>query len=77
MSVFIIWVMRKKLSDLLLDVSGRYKHLDENYDNVLGFGKVRASRRKMNLLSYSNVLIGCLNTILIKDSLFFIVMKTI
>ena len=58
------------LSDLLLDVSGRYKHLDKNYENILGFGKVRASRRKMNLLSYSNVLIGCLDTILIKDSFF-------
>ena len=29
---------KSKLSDLRLDVSGRYKHLDKNYDNVLGFG---------------------------------------
>ena len=29
---------KTKLSDLRLGVSGRYKHLDKNYDNVLGFG---------------------------------------
>ena len=77
---------KAKLSDVRLGVSGRYKHLDKNYDNVLGFGipdllliffLVRASQRTMNMLSYSNVLIGFLNTILIKDSLFLIVMKTI
>ena len=27
-----------KLSDLRLGISGRYKNLDKNYDNVLGFG---------------------------------------
>ena len=29
---------KSKLSYLRLGVSGRYKHLDKNYDNVLGFG---------------------------------------
>ena len=29
---------KAKLSDLRLGVSGRYKNLDKNYDNVLGFG---------------------------------------
>ena len=29
---------KSTLSDLRLGVSGRYKHLDKNYDNVLGFG---------------------------------------
>ena len=29
---------KSKLSDLCLGVSGRYKHLDKNYDNVLGIG---------------------------------------
>ena len=29
---------KETLSDLRLGVSGRYKHLDKNYDNVLGFG---------------------------------------
>ena len=29
---------KSKLSDLRLGVSGKYKHLDKNYDNVLGFG---------------------------------------
>ena len=29
---------KSKLRDLRLGVSGRYKHLDKNYDNVLGFG---------------------------------------
>ena len=28
---------KSKLSDLRLGVSGRYKHLDKNYDNILGF----------------------------------------
>ena len=27
-----------KLSDLCLGVTGRYKHLDKKYDNILGFG---------------------------------------
>ena len=59
------------LSDLRLGVAGSYNHLGKKYDNVLGFVipdllliffLVRASGRKMNPLSYSNVLIGCLNT---------------
>ena len=29
---------KSKLSDLCLGVYRRYKHLDKNYDNVLGFG---------------------------------------
>ena len=29
---------KDKLSELLLGVSGRYKYLDKNDDNVLGFG---------------------------------------
>ena len=29
---------KSKLSDLRLGVTGRYKHLDKDYDNVLGFG---------------------------------------
>ena len=29
---------KSKLSYLRLGVSGRYKHIDKNYDNVLGFG---------------------------------------
>ena len=29
---------KEKLSDLRLGVSGRYKCLDKNYDNVFGFG---------------------------------------
>ena len=29
---------KTKLSDLRLGVSGRYKNIDKNYDNVLGFG---------------------------------------
>ena len=29
---------KSTLSDLRLGVSGRYKHLDKNYDNVLGIG---------------------------------------
>ena len=29
---------KSKLSDLRLGVSGRYKHLDKDYENVLGFG---------------------------------------
>ena len=29
---------KAKLSDLRLGVSGRYKNLDKNYDNILGFG---------------------------------------
>ena len=29
---------KSKLSYLRLGVSGRYKNLDKNYDNVLGFG---------------------------------------
>ena len=29
---------KAKLSDLRLGVSGRYKNIDRNYDNVLGFG---------------------------------------
>ena len=29
---------KEKLSYLSLGISGRYKHLDENYANVLGFG---------------------------------------
>ena len=29
---------KSKLNDLRLGVTGRYKHLDKNYDNVLGFG---------------------------------------
>ena len=29
---------KSKLSDLRLGVTGRYKHLDNNYDNILGFG---------------------------------------
>ena len=29
---------KSKLSDLRLGISGRYKNLDKNYDNVLGFG---------------------------------------
>ena len=29
---------KSKLSDLRIGVSGRYKHLDKNYDNVLRFG---------------------------------------
>ena len=74
-----------KLSDLSLDVTGRYKHLDKKYDNILGFGipdillnfcLFRYSLGTMNLFSYSHVLIGCLNNILIKDSFFFF-MKTI
>ena len=28
---------KSKLSGLCLGVTGRYKHLDKNYDNVLGF----------------------------------------
>ena len=28
---------KEKLSDLRIGVSKRYKHLDKNYDNVLGF----------------------------------------
>ena len=28
---------KTKLSDLRLGVAGRYKHLDKDYDNVLGF----------------------------------------
>ena len=30
--------LERKLSDLRIGVSGRYKHPDKNYDNVLGFG---------------------------------------
>ena len=29
---------KSKLSYLRLGVSGRYKHIDKNYDNVLGIG---------------------------------------
>ena len=29
---------KSKLSDLRIGVSGRYKHLDKNYDNVFWFG---------------------------------------
>ena len=29
---------KAKLSELCLGLSGRYKHLDKNYDNILGFG---------------------------------------
>ena len=29
---------KSKLSDLRLDVTGRYKHFDTYYDNVLGIG---------------------------------------
>ena len=29
---------KSKLSDLRLGVSGRYKHIDTDYDNILGFG---------------------------------------
>ena len=28
---------KSKLSDLRLGITGRQKHLDKNYDNVLGF----------------------------------------
>ena len=77
---------RAKLSGLRLGVSWRYKHLDKIMTTYwdLEFQiyylicyLVRASRRTMNMLSYSNVLIGCFNTILIKDSIFLILMKTI
>ena len=37
------------LSDLRLGVYGRYKHLDKNYDNVLGFG---VRDLLLNLLSF-------------------------
>ena len=39
---------KSKLSDLRLGISGRYKHLDKNYDNVLGF---RIPDLLLNLLS--------------------------
>ena len=77
---------KSKLSYLRLGVSGRYKYLDKNYDNVLGFGipdlllnflSCQGFLKNINLFSYSNFLIGCLNTILIKDSLFLNVMKNI
>ena len=29
---------KSKLSDLRLDVTGRYKHYDTDYDNILGIG---------------------------------------
>ena len=29
---------KAKLSDLCIGVSGRYKHIDNNYDNIFGFG---------------------------------------
>ena len=65
---------KSKLSGLRLGVSGRYKHFDKNYDNLLEFGipdillnllSFQGFSKIMNLLSYSNVLIGCLNTVLI------------
>ena len=36
--IYFLGYEKVKLSDLRLGVSGRYKHLDNNYDNVLGFG---------------------------------------
>ena len=43
---------KAKLSDLRLGVSGRYKHLDKNYDNVLGF---RIPYILLNLLSFQGL----------------------
>ena len=40
---------KSKLSDLRIGVTGRYKHLDKNYDNVLGF---RIPDLLLNLLSF-------------------------
>ena len=77
---------KSKLSDLHLGISGVYNHLGKKYDNVLGFKipdlllnflSCHGFFKKMNIFSYSNFLIGCLNNILIKDSLFLIVMKKI
>ena len=36
--IYYLGYEKEKLSDLCLGVSGRYKNLDKNYDNVLGFG---------------------------------------
>ena len=44
---------KAKLCDLRLGVSGRYKHLDKNYDNVLGFG---IPYLLLNLLSFHGFL---------------------
>ena len=69
---------------LSLGVTGRYEHFDTDYDNILGIGipdlllnllSCHGFSKTVNLLSYSNVLIGCLSNILIKDSLFLNVMK--
>ena len=77
---------KSKLSSLRLGGTGRYKHYDTDYENVLVIGIpylllnffiVTAFQRTINMLSYSNFLIGCLNTILINDSLFLNVMKKI
>ena len=77
---------KSKLIDLRLGVAGSYKHLGKNmttyWDSEFHICYwicclVRDSWRTMDLLSYSNFLIGYLNTILIKDSLFLIVLKSI
>ena len=49
------WLFRlwEKLSDLRIGVAGSYKHLDNKYDNVLGFG---IPDLLMNLLSFQGFL---------------------
>ena len=73
-----------EVGDLHFGCTGKNKHDDTDYDNVLGIGipylllnllSCHGFLKIMNPLLYSNVLIGCLNTILIKDSLFLNAMK--
>ena len=52
-----------KLSDLRLGVSGRYKHLDKNYDNILGF---RIPDLLMNFLSFKGFLKNNKSVVILK-----------
>ena len=38
MSVLVIQVLRRKVSDLRLGTGGSYKHFDKSYDNIFGIG---------------------------------------
>ena len=76
----------KQLGELVIGSSGSFKHVNKSYDKILGIGIPYLLINLMSchgfwisniMLSWQNVLKGCLNTISQKDSFILMEIKAI